>query len=303
MNTVYFCFTVDDVGMQVYSSESHLESLLRFCEQERLKATLFVVPRPGGEDLRAKRGFINILKRAAADGHELGQHGLEHDRFESGIPPRMVLDLPHEGPARERLAKHRPQIEAALTVDNLRRMLREGREILEDALGQPFRGFRAPCISTCDNLYAALEAEGYLHDSSTVFQEAAWDIINGVKEIVPRPITREIFDSRQKPGALKVLPITAEYAWYLRNDKYEATLELARYDFDACLEAGIPCVTLCHVSPLQEGDEGLGFRLFHELVAHARSAAEKQGKRFVSETLAGVCRRHPHLWAGKEQEQ
>ncbi len=286
METVFLCFTVDDVGLQAYSSEEHLANLLQFCSEQEVKATFFAVPCPGGTDIRELPGFIRLLKDAVAQGHEVGQHGLEHDQFECGIPPKMVLDLPIERPARERLAKHRDEIEAALTLEKLRGRLRKGREILEDALGLPIRGFRAPCLSVCDNLHRAIEEEGYLHDSSFAFQEAAWDLINGVKEITPRPINRDVFDARQTSGRLLVFPLTGEYTWYLNGDGYDASLRLACGDFDMCLEAGIPCVPVCHVSPIQEGEGDRGFSLFRAFFAHARQQARRRGCRLVSATLS-----------------
>ena len=42
------------------------------------------------------------------------------------------------------------------------------------------------------------------------------------------------------------------------------------HDADACAKAGIPFVNLSHVSPIQEGDEGLGFALYREWIAEAR---------------------------------
>jgi hypothetical protein len=221
---------------------------------------------------------VELLRQAAAEGHAIGQHGLEHDRFETGIPPRMILDLPHEGPARERLAKQRPAIEAGLQVDSLRERLATGRRILEDALGFEVAGFRAPCLSICDNLFDALEAEGFRYDSSRHFQDAGWDILNGKDPIVPLPITRERFDASQYPGRIRTLPLTAEYTWYLTRDKFDITMDLAHHDFTACLDAGIPFVPVCHVSPVQQGEPGCGFEFYRRLLAFARDQAAARGE-------------------------
>ena len=210
MKAMHFCFTVDDVGMDGYSTEEHLRRVLDFCESESLKAALFVVPQCEGREIGRRPAYVAILKEAAARGHDLAQHGLDHDRFECGIPPKMVLDLPHEGPARAHLASHRSEIEASLSVENLRRRLREGREILQAALGLPMRGFRAPCLSICDNLFTALAREGYTYDSSRHMQEAGWDILNGCSPITPRPINRAVFD-RFQTGMFREFPLTTEY--------------------------------------------------------------------------------------------
>lgn len=286
MEDVVYCFTVDDVAMEGYSSEAHMANLLQFCDEEDIKATFFVVPRFNGKPLQHGGEYSSLFAESLEAGHALGQHGLDHDRFQLGIPPKMILDLPHEGPARAHFAQHRNEIERSLTLDNLRARLREGRAILEDAIGRSVEGFRAPCLSTCDNLFKALEAEGYAYDSSQCFQKGAWDLINEKENPVICPITRELFDSYQTGGCMRTFPLSAEYAWYLTQSKYDAFLKLAKHDFDACMEQGIPFVPVCHVSPVQEGEGSCGFDLHHELLAYARAAADRAGRRFVSMTLA-----------------
>jgi len=285
MGTLDLCVTVDDVGYDGYSSEEHLANLLAFWERQGLRATLFVVPRSKGVEIADRPEYVRVLRAAAAAGHEVAQHGLDHERFETGIPPAMILELPHEGPAREYLASHRAAIDAALAVEALRQRLRQGRQILERALGKPVRGFRAPCLSTCANLFAALAAEGYAYDSSKCLQPTAWDIINGRPDTPPRPITRAVYDRLRDGVGLPVFPLTAEYTWYLRDRDYEVTLRLARHDLDACLAAGIPFASVCHVSPVQEGAGNRGFDLYAELLDYARQRARQQGSEGRGRTL------------------
>jgi len=296
MNPAWLCLSVDDVGLDVFSSERDFGSLLDFYAAEGVRATFFVVPQPEGTGLAdAKPGYVPMLKRALKEGHELGQHGLEHTRFEIGVPPKMILDLPHEGPAREELAKHRAELEARLTVKNIRATLRKGRRLLEGILGVPVEGFRAPCLSVCDNLFTALEEEGYLYDSSKCLQPTGWDILNGRLAAPPAPINRARFDACQGGGKMRTLPLTAEYTWYLKKDKYALCLDLAKHDFRACLDAGIPFVPVCHVSPVQDG---LGLDFYREFLGWARAEASGRGLQLVSTTLAEACRQWPG-WSGK----
>jgi predicted deacetylase len=290
---VIFSTTVDDVCLEGYSSEEHVASLLRFFEQEHVRATFFVVPRAEGIPLTRRPGYVALLKQAAAEGHSVAQHGLEHDRFETGIPPKMVLDLPHEGPTRERLARERDAIEAGLQLDALRERLRTGRRILEDALGFEVRGFRAPCLSICDNLFHALDTEGFRYDSSRHLQDAGWDLINDQQPVVPRRITREEYDRAQYPGQMRTLPLTTEYTWYLTRAKFDATMELARHDFLSSLEAGIPFVPVCHVSPIHEGDAGLGYEFYRRLLAFARERAAAGGQSLQALNLDETCESAP----------
>jgi hypothetical protein len=293
LENAFFCFTVDDVGMPVYSAEGHLETLLEFFHEQEVKATFFVVPRPHGQLFHQGNGYVKLLNRAREAGHAVAQHGLEHDRFELGIPPKMILDLPHEGPAREYLAAHRDDIDRSHGMDNLCKRLREGRNILEDALGREIEGFRSPCLQTCENLPLALEAEGYLYDSSGFMQKAGWDLINGESDPPLCPITRDVFDSHQAGGRIHYFPLTAEYTWYLTRDRFESFRNLAIHDFDACLDAGIPFVQLSHVSPIQEGEDSCGLALYRELLSHARQAAARRGKQLVATTLAELSRIWP----------
>ena len=290
MDPFHLVVTADDVGMAGYSTPQHLDNLVSFWESEGLKGTLFVVPRWEGREIGDSAEYVALLKDVLARGHEIAQHGLDHTRFQTGIPPKMVLDLAHEGPAREYLARHRDEIDASHTVTSLRRVLATGRRILEDALGVPMVGFRAPCLSTCDRLFEALEAEAYRYDSSTVFQNAAWDMINNPgRDVPPLPITRERFRRMQTGGSMRTWPISAEYTWYLKREHAASFLGLAKHDLEACLTAGIPFVPVCHVSPVQEGDADQGFDLYRKLLAHARKRMEAEGKRLISVTLAQLC--------------
>ncbi len=81
--------------------------------------------------------------------------------------------------------------------------------------------------------------------------------------------------------------MTAEYTWYLKRDRFDAFLELAKHDCAACLSAGIPFVPICHVSPIQEGEADCGFALHRELLAFARQTAREAGKRLVERNAGG----------------
>jgi peptidoglycan/xylan/chitin deacetylase (PgdA/CDA1 family) len=286
-----FCITVDDVCYEGYSSETHVANLLRFFQEIDVRATFFTVPLAQGIPLGQRHGYVDVLKQAVLEGHEIAQHGLEHDRFEFGIPPQMIMGMAHEGPARERLARERDAIEAALGVPAIRERLVKGRCLLEDALEMGIVGFRAPCLAICDNLFKALDAEGYFYDSSRHLQEAGWDILNEKKTVQPRPITREIYDSLQYPGWLRSFPLTTEYTWYLPWKNFEITLDLAKHDFMACVEAGIPFVPISHVSPIQEGEDGSGFEFYRRLVDFAREQTAKRGEGLLTLTLADAARK------------
>lgn len=273
--SVDFAFTVDDIGYDGYSTESHLNNILDFCDGLNIKATLFAVPIVNGKKLNKRDGYISILRDAVSRGHEVAQHGLEHDRFEVGIPPEMILNLPHEEQNKKYLEANRISIEKNLSVDNIRWVLKEGRDILEDAIGVRVKGFRAPALQTCDNLFTALEYENYLYDSSVFMQKTAWDILNGDVNRIPVEITCGKFSGAQKSSRMVEFPLTAEYTWYLTSEMYSDFFELIKHDSTSCSSEGIPFVPICHVSPIQEGEDNSGFQLYRELLAFLNSSEIK----------------------------
>ncbi|MFH1477730.1 MAG: polysaccharide deacetylase family protein [Verrucomicrobiota bacterium] len=281
-------FSVDDIGLDGYSTEEHLDNILNFLDEYQIKATFFAVPEVAGKKMSARRGYVSILRDAIRRGHEVGQHGVTHDRFEIGIPPEMIMMLPHEGPARAFLAENREKLKSEHTVEKIRRKLSEGRKILEDAIGTRVNGFRSPALQSCDAMFIALAEEKYSYDSSTIFQKAGWDILNN-RAYVPQEINREKFTQLQKAG-LRELPLTTEYTWYLGQDNFDKEYDLAVHDFDCCMNSGIPFINASHVSPIQEGNEpGLGFELYRKLIEYSKAGARKNKYEIKTMTLFEIA--------------
>jgi peptidoglycan/xylan/chitin deacetylase (PgdA/CDA1 family) len=270
--------TVDDVGLDGYSSTEHLEAILAFCAAEDLRCTFFVVPLVKGVPLTARPDYIRVLRRAIAAGHEVAQHGLAHYLFEVGVPPEMVLDLPHEAENRRRWQEEPDTILADLQLERILERLAQGRQILEAALEVRLEGFRAPALQWCEALPVALRAEGYRYDSSRYLQPAGWDLINGHEYVRPQPITRAAFDALQLPAGPVELPLTTDYTWYLTRDHAAPSWELALHDLDACLAAAVPFVTVTHVSPLFQGEDDCGVRLLHNLLGEVRARTDPAGQ-------------------------
>ncbi len=115
-----------------YVAMSH--RFLDFLSDRAIRATVFVV----GELATASP---ELVRRVAADGHELGLHGLRH------------VDLASVGPQR------------------LRGELEEGRARLQEASGAPVSGFRAPIFSLTPSTAWAIEeiaAAGFAYSSSVL---------------------------------------------------------------------------------------------------------------------------------------
>jgi peptidoglycan-N-acetylglucosamine deacetylase len=105
----------------------------RFCElfaALRMPATFFVVGREAGIAPQA-------LRRAAAEGHEIGSHSFAHDYALSRLP--------------------RASISADLVA---------AERAIEEATGKKPRGFRAPGYTLSSALLDAVRERGYAYDSS-----------------------------------------------------------------------------------------------------------------------------------------
>src|SRR5579871_3187696 len=108
---VPYIFTNDDPG----SGDVRLfHELLDFLREEKVPATFFTVPCQGGTSLADRPEWIEALRRAQDEGHDLQLHGYVHTSFEFGQPPDFMLDLfDHERPGSgwATLERERDQLE------------------------------------------------------------------------------------------------------------------------------------------------------------------------------------------------
>ena len=131
--------------------ESGLPALLEFLEANTLKATFFTIA--SDLDRPEKRAG---LERIVAAGHEIASHSQTHPEFD------------------------------ALSRDQRRNELEQSRQNLEQALGVPVLGFRAPSYQIDRTTFELLEETGYRWDSS-VFPSHAFAQRLGVPSILPVP--------------------------------------------------------------------------------------------------------------------
>lgn len=290
MRKMFFGMTVDDVALRHWSTVENFNRLVKFFSEEKTPATFFVVP----IDEEANHPFNEVfpeyvpaIRNAYAKGFSFAQHGLRHNRFELGVPPDMILDLPHETENKRYARENRAKLAADHTADNLVPRLRLGREILEKALGFKIEGFRAPALQESPGMFEAIAREGYRFDSSACLQETGWDYLLGRTEAPPREITRERWQELRKKSAAPILPLTCDYTWILSEENFSRMFELAKHDYLACREASIPFVTVCHVNPVWNG---CGARLLSELFSFARKDSIEHGYELIFETLDVIAR-------------
>ncbi len=289
MKKIFFGMSVDDITLANWCKVENFRKLIDFFDGEEIPATFFVVPVDEESGLpfdKLPGGYAEIIRAAHEHGHAFAQHGLSHNRFELGIPPDMILDLPHEAENKRFARENAEALAREHSVENCRVRLRQGREILENALGFPIRGFRAPALQESTGMFQALAEEGYLYDSSACLQETGWDYILDRMDVPPREITREHWQQLCSKFHGCMLPLTCDYTWYLTPEKYAAAMHLAQHDFQQCLEADIPFITACHVDPVFEGE---GIRFLHELFAYARTEGARTGRKVCFENMETIA--------------
>ena len=289
MKKIFFGMTVDDVALADWCKVENFRKLIDFFDDEGIPATFFVVPMDEESGLPFNElpgGYVEIIQAAQQRGHAFAQHGLCHNRFELGIPPDMILDLPHEVENKRYARENAEALAKEHSTENCRATLRKGREILEKALGFPIRGFRAPALQESPGMFQALFEEGYFFDSSACLQETGWDYILDRMDVPPREITRERWQQLRRKFQGCLLPLTCDYTWYLTPEKYAAAMRLAQHDFRQSIEADIPFVTVCHVDPVFEGE---GIRFLHELFEFARNEAARMGRELHFENLETIA--------------
>lgn len=112
--------------------ERNTDKILEILDRSQVKATFFFL------GWVAKR-YPGIVRRVAGLGHEIASHGYEHDLVTSQTPALFREDI------------------------------RRAKWVLEDLVGAPVLGYRAPSFSiTAETQWALsiLVEEGYLYDSS-----------------------------------------------------------------------------------------------------------------------------------------
>lgn len=131
--------------------ESGMRNALAFFAQHGARATFFTI----AQDVRdpAKRAWLD---EAVRQGHEIGSHSVTHRRL------------------------------SRLSVADKRSEVIDSRTLLEQSLGVPVAGFRAPGFDTDGDVLRLVEEAGYVYDSS-LFPGSRGGRAVGLGAIVPGP--------------------------------------------------------------------------------------------------------------------
>lgn len=109
-----------------------ISRLLDLFERHRIRATFFCI----GEPLLRNAQAVEVMRRAVAAGHEMGNHTYSHPDMD------------------------------ALDEDGRRREVEMGHEAIRDALGVSPTGYRGPGYHMSDATLETIAALGYRYDSS-----------------------------------------------------------------------------------------------------------------------------------------
>jgi peptidoglycan/xylan/chitin deacetylase (PgdA/CDA1 family) len=257
--------TNDDAGSQ---EPALFRELLDFLAAQRVPATFFVVPNAGGVPLDEKSEWLDLLRRALDEGHELELHGFEHGVFEFGVPPGFMLDIIPE--AKARLKREPEAVRAPHTRAALGEKIARGLEILNRALGVRPQGFRSGCLATCDEMYAALADNRLRWSSNRVVNPIGWRYIAGnydagepwQPDVPPRP--------HPYTAGLIEVPMHSEYTWLLGPDDLERQFDLLWRDYERVRATSGVFVALSHYYAMT-GPYATGLRVYERAFARARA--------------------------------
>ena len=170
-----------------------------------------------------------LIKRIAAQGHEIASHGWGHE---------LVYEI---GP------------------DRFRKDVGDSKRLLEDLTGERVHGYRAPNFSICDWAIDVLQGEGYTYDSSS-FPVVAHDRYGRLSNV---PAGEPIYELREgfTEVCVSVLPAAGKpLPWggggYFRMLPYS----LFRWGVRRILDSGTPYVFYIHpweIDPGQPRVKGL----------------------------------------------
>jgi peptidoglycan/xylan/chitin deacetylase (PgdA/CDA1 family) len=273
MAETLFVLTNDDAGGQ---EPELFAELLDFLQEQEVPATFFVVPLYGGQALDSKPQWMPLIERALAQGHDLEHHAYDHSTcFEFGVPPYFMLDIMPE--ARDKFIDEPEYFTQHHGYETLRAKLEKGREILTRAFGYTPRGFRSPCLSSCDNLYRALADMRFEFCSNEVINPLGWRYINRAYDTGEDWHTQIPHEPHPRLPGLTEVPMHSEYTWYLEEGDINRHFELTKHDLDRAIVEGKPFVALSHYFAMT-GKWAAGLQVYARLFAYAR----ERGVRFTT---------------------
>lgn len=239
-----------------------------FLGSRDVRATLFVVPKAGGQPMTEP--WIDALREMRDRGHDLQLHGLTHaDCFEFGPPNWPATAIM---PAFvEEFERRREELVPRYTVAHLRARIEEGITILRDTLGVSPTAFRAPCGAMCKAMFEALRQVGIGYESAMFLSGSGYEHLphrSGV--IVQDWVTGIPHTPFRWYSDVVEVPILNEYTWRGAWQKEQEFLALAKEDVSHIAQESGVAVLLTHTHGVGDNLD-YAFRLIDAVIEHVRS--------------------------------
>lgn len=259
MSRIPLLWTNDDIR---YGASDAMARQLEFLERFDLKGTFFVVPIQRGTDhLTDDPALVELLKQAAAAGHEMHQHSVTHHCIENGTADLRMFELMGEQ-AKIDYSEQRLVWERLWQVDALEAHIGWGQREWIDAFGSASPGYRPGCGSFCANMYRALENLGFAWCSSQLASITGWKWSAGQYDY---PVQIERSPRPRRIGGLIEFPILDDVAFRLPREKIDDFVELGWQLWELCLERDAPYLLVSHPQAL-ERDDGVGYAIHEKLL-------------------------------------
>ena len=280
MDTTY-TLTIDDAGSGGPEMVESFRKTCRFLKSRGLRATWFVVPKPGGQPWSEE--WRRALLEGRDAGHDLQLHGLTHSHcFEFGPPVEPATRILPS--FLEQFEARREELLPNYTLGWMREVLEIWLEVFDREWGTTPGVFRPPCGSVCKALFEALSEVGIRYSSGQYLNMGCYDHLEHLggkpsqtwTDRWPRSPFRWYSDVVE-------VPIVGEYTWRGASACEPAFTEMAKSDVDRIAETSSVGVLLAHTHGIADNYD-YAFRLFDAVVEHL----EGQGRRRFA-TLAELA--------------
>ncbi len=274
MKTIPFVWSNDDV---TFGQADKMRRQLEFLAEMDVPGTFFVVPQRSIGTIDQDNELMELLLSARSQGHELHQHGMQHDPFECGVPETWMMAFSPAVAAR--FDTDRLELEKLHTVEALTDVIGQGREIWRRAFGEDSTGFRPGWGAFCGNLYRALAQLGFSWTSSRIVNLTSWLWCQGQwdRDVAFRenmtPTPYPVLDT----GVWEIPMSGGEYAFGVPDDssRMDMMVKLALREFDWCYEKQIPFIMVSHWHGLEKNNAS-GYRVHRTFLDQVRETGKAE---------------------------
>jgi len=292
-----YTLTIDDAGSGGPERVESVRKTCRFLESRGLRATWFVVPKPGGQPWSDdwKRAFLE----GRDAGHDLQLHGLTHsDCFEFGPPVAPATRILPS--FLEQFEARRAELLPNYTLGWMRAVLEIGLEEFDRELSLTPTVFRPPCGSICKALFQALSELGIRYDTGQYLNMGCYDHLG---PLGGKPNQTWTDNWPRAPfrwySEVVEVPIVGEYTWRGASAYEPAFIEMAKADVDRIAESSSVGVLLAHTHGIADNYD-YAFRLFDAVLEHLEGQGRRRFATLAELAAAGALEPLPETAPGPD---